>query len=143
MSVYNPQKPRDYLAIVKAVEQAKECGYSLDIKKFHPVASDAQQRYLHFMISYLAMKLGDTYYTMLREIQKNVCPHVFYTSERDKAGKRKYKPLSALTSADASSVIRNVIDYAAVRDIMIPEPDDKASLAYCERELERSSAGWV
>lgn len=89
------------------------------------------------------MKLGDTYYTMLREIQKNVCSHIFFTSERDKAGKRKYKPLSALNTAEASSVIRNVIDYAAVRDIMIPEPDDKASLAYCERELEHSSAGWV
>ncbi len=143
MAVYNPNDPRAYLQIVKAVEKAKECGYLLEIKKFHPVATDKQQRYLHFVISYLAFKLGDTFYSMLRDIQRNVCSHIFYTEERDKTGQRKYKSLSALDTAEASSVIRNVIDFASVRGVMIPEQDDKVGLQYCERELENGGSGWI
>ena len=143
MSVYNPNDPRDYLAIVKAVQKAKDYGYKIELKKFHPIASDKQQHYLHFMVSYHAMKLGDTFYAALRDIQRHVSPNIFYTSRLDSQGNHIYKPLSALTTAEASSVIRNVIDYAAVRGVMIPEPDDNASLAYCERELEASGAGWV
>lgn len=143
MSVYNPQDPRDYLAIVKAVQKAKDCGYRIELKKFHPVATDKQQRYLHFAISYLALKLGDTFYSTLRILQRHVCSHIFYTEEVDKTGQRKYKPLSALNTAEASSVIRNVIDFASIRGIMIPEQDDGIGLQYCERELEASGNGWV
>lgn len=143
MSVYNPNDPRAYLQIVKAVERAKECGYLLEIKKFHPVATDKQQHYLHFVVSYLALKLGDTFYSQLRDIQRRVCPHIFYTNEVDKSGNRKYKPLSALNTAEASSVIRNIIDYASIRGVMLPEQDDKVGLQYCQQELESAGAGWV
>lgn len=143
MAVYNPNDPRDYLAIVKAVEKAKDCGYLLEIRKFHPVATDKQQHYLHFIISYLAFKLGDTFYTTLRDIQRHACIHIFYTDEVDDKGNRKYKPLSALNTAEASSVIRNVIDYAAVREVTIPEADDNLGVNMCKRELEASGAGWV
>ena len=37
MSVYNPNDPRDYLRIVKEVQKAKECGYKIELKKFHPI----------------------------------------------------------------------------------------------------------
>lgn len=143
MSVYNPNDPRDYLKIVKAVQKAKECGYKIEIKKFHPIQTDKQSSYLHFMISYLALKLGQTFYETLRDIQRNVCSYIFYTDEVDKTGNRIYKPLTSLNTAEASSVIRNVIDYANVRSIMIPEPDDQVGLQYCKRELENSGAGWV
>lgn len=143
MSVYNPNDPRDYMAFLKQFEKLKDNKCLIEMKKFHPIASDKQQHYLNFMISYLALKMGDTFYTTLREIQRRICPHIFYTEERDKQGERIYRPLTSLNSAQASSVIRNVIDYASVRGIMIPEPDDKLSLKYCERELESSSAGWV
>lgn len=142
MSVYNPNDPREYLAIVQAVQKAKECGYKIEVKKFYPIQTDKQANYLHFMVSYLAMKLGQTFYDTLRDIQRNVCSYIFYTSEVDKTGQRKYKPLTALNTAEASSVIRNVIDYASIRSIMIPEPDDKVGLAYCQKELE-SASGWV
>lgn len=143
MSVYNPNDPRDYLAFLKDFERLKECKCLIEMKKFHPVATDKQQRYLHFMISYLALKLGDTFYSMLREIQRRVCPHIFYTDVVDKKGERKYKPLTSLDTAEASSVIRNVIDFASVRNIMIPEPEDEPSIKMCKRELESSGAGWV
>lgn len=142
MSVYNPNDPRSYLAIVKAVEKAKDCGYLLEIKKFHPVATDKQQRYLHFMISYWAMKNGETFYDTLRNIQLHIAPVPFYTGEKDKRGNDIFKPLSALDTAEASSVIRNFLDYASMNGTPIPEMDDKVGLAYCQKELE-SADGWV
>ena len=91
MAVYNPQDPRDYLKIVKEVEKAKECKYKIEIKKFHPVQTDNQQRYIHFMISYWAMKNGETFYDTLHHIQLHVAPVPFYTGEKDKNGKDKFK----------------------------------------------------
>lgn len=143
MAVYNVNDPRSYLAVMKEIEKAKSCQYLIEVKKFYPVATDKQQAYLHFIVSYLAFKLGDTFYSMLREIQRHVASHIFYTSEHDKYGNRKYKPLTALNTAEASSVIRNVIDYASIRGIMLPEIDDTVSLQICKRELESSSAGWI
>lgn len=143
MAVYNPQDPRDYLKIVKEVEKAKECKYKIEIKKFHPVQTDNQQRYIHFMISYWAMKNGETFYDTLHNIQLHICPVPFYTGEKDKRGKDTFKPLSALTTAEASSVIRNFLDYANMNGTPIPEPEDKISIDYCKRELESSGSGWV
>lgn len=143
MSVYNPNDPRDFHAFLKEFERLKDCKCLIEMKKFHPVATDKQQRYLHFVIGFLALKSGDTFYSTLRNIQRRVCPNIFYTDEKDKNGNRLYKPLTALNTAEASSVIRNVIDYANVMNIMIPEPDDEPSIRMCKRELESSGAGWV
>lgn len=143
MSVYNPNDPRDYLSICKFIEKAKSCKFLIDMKKFHPVQTDSQQRYIHFMLSYWAMKNGETFYSSLRNLQEHICPVPFYTGEKDERGNQKYKPLTALTTAEASSVIRNFLDYASMNGTLIPEPDDKASIAYCKRELEQSGAGWV
>ncbi len=142
MAIYDLNDPRQYLKMVKDIERYKDNKQLIEIIKFHPVQTEKQANYIHFMISYLSWKMGDTFYTTLRDIQRHVCPHIFYTNEVDKGENRKYKPLSALNTADASSVIRNVIDYAAVRGISIPEPDDKVGLAYCKKELE-SADGWV
>lgn len=142
MSVYNPNSPQDYLKIVKAVEHYKETNQLIEIKKFHPVQTDKQQRYIHFMLSYWAMKNGETFYSALRNLQQHVAPVPFYTGEKDDKGRDKFKPLSALTTAEASSVIRNFLDYASMNDCPIPEPDDVVSINYCSRELE-SADGWV
>lgn len=144
MAIYNCRDPRDYMAIVKAVQKAKDCGYRIELKKFHPVATDKQQRYLNFILSYLAMKTGNTFYNILLDVQGNVCPHVFSTGEVDKEkGYPKYKTLSSLTTAEISSVIRNVIEYASGFGIMIPEIEDRQALQFCERELESRGSGWI
>lgn len=143
MAVYNPNDPQDWLQIVRAAEKAKECKYLLEIKKFHPVATDAQQAYLRFAITYYSSKVGQTFFQTLSEIQQGVAPHVFETDLRDRQGYPKYKTLSSLNTAEASSVIRNFIDFASMRGIMIPDKEDKQAMTYCKRELESSCAGWV
>ena len=94
------------------------------------------------MISYWAWKNGETFYDTLHKIQLHIAPVPFYTGEKDKQGNDVFKPLSALTTAEASSVIRNFLDFAGMNGTPIPEIDDKVSLAYCKKELE-SADGWV
>lgn len=142
MSVYNLNHPNDYLKIFKDIERFKENNQVIEIKKYHPLQTDKQQRYIHFMISYFAWKNGETFYDTLHNIQLHVCPVPFFTGEKDKQGKDKFKPLSALTTAEASSVIRNFLDYASMSGTEIPTIDDKVGLAYCKKELE-SADGWI
>ena len=94
------------------------------------------------MISYWAWKNGETFYDTLHKIQLHISPVPFYTGEKDKQGNDVFKPLSSLTTAEASSVIRNFLDFAVMNGTPIPEIDDKAGLAYCKKELE-SADGWV
>ena len=108
---------RTYMEALKEIDKAKEIGYSLEIRKFHPVATDMQKAYLAFIITYLSSKLGQTFYQTLSEIQKNVAPHIFMTGEYD-------------------------IDFAESREIMIPDKEDELAVKYCQREVE-SSKGWV
>ena len=131
-----------YMEALKEIENAKEAGYSLEIKKFHPIATNQQKAYLNFIITYLSGKIGQTFYQTLSEIQKNVAPHVFMTGEYDKHGYPKFKSLGLLNTAEASSVIRNIIDYALSIDIMLPEQNDELAMNYCQRDIE-SNKGWV
>lgn len=142
MAVYNPNDPRDYLAIVKEIERLKDARQLVEIKKYHPVQTDLQKAYLNFIITYYSSKVGQTFYQTLSEIQKYVAPHIFETGEYDKQGYPKYKPLGLLNTAEASSVIRCFLDFASSREIMIPDKDDEQAMKYCQREID-SSAGWV
>lgn len=142
MAVYNPNDPRDYLAIVKEIERLKDARQLVEIKKYHPVQTDLQKAYLNFIITYYSSKVGQTFYQTLSEIQKYVAPHIFETGEYDKQGYPKYKPLGLLNTADTSSVIRNFLDFASSREVMIPDKNDEQAMKYCQREID-SSKGWV
>ena len=130
MAVYNPNDPRDYLAIVKEIERLKDARQLVEIKKYHPVQTDLQKAYLNFIITYYSSKVGQTFYQTLSEIQKYVAPHIFETGEYDKQGYPKYKPIGLL------------LDFASSREIMIPDKDDEQAMKYCQREID-SSSGWV
>ncbi len=142
MAIYNLNNPNDYLKIFKEIEKYRENKQLIEIRKFHPVQTDKQQRYIHFMLSYFSWKTGDTFYNTLHTLQNNICPVVFYTGKKNKEGQNVFKPLSGLNTAEASSVIRNFIDYAGMNGIPIPEPEDKIGVEYCKKELE-SADGWI
>lgn len=142
MAVYDPNDPRDYLAIVKEVEKMKECKQLIEIKKFYPVQTDLQKAYLNFIITYYSGKVGQTFFQTLSEIQQFVAPHIFQTGEYDRKGYPKYKSLGLLNTAEASSVIRNFLDFASSREVMIPDKDDEVAMKFCQRDVD-ASAGWV
>lgn len=133
---------RTYMSALKEIDKAKDGGYSLEIKKYHPVATDMQKAYLNFIITYYSGQIGQTFFQTLSEIQKFVAPHIFETGVYDKQGYPKYKALCLLNTAEASSVIRNFIDYANSHEVMIPDKNDEQAMKYCQREVE-SYKGWV
>lgn len=133
---------RTYMSALKEIDKAKEVGYALEIKKFHPVQTDKQQAYIHFMLSYYSARYGQTFFATLRELQTNICPHIFETGKKDQNNNPLYKPLSALDTQEASSVIRNFLDYSSMAGVNIPTEDDKEAISYCKREVE-SAGGWV
>ena len=128
--------PRWYLAAIKEIDKARDCGYAIDITKHREVATSKQVAYLNFMISYYGYRQGETFYSVLHTIQTEICPHIFGTEGRP-------KPLCYLTTAEMSSVIRNFMDYASMNEVAIPDKDDEQGLRYAKAELASGGAGWV
>lgn len=130
--------PRQYMAAMREIGKARDCGYAIDIVKHREVATDKQMAYLHFIISYFGYKQGESFYSVLRTIQQDVCPHIFLAEDS-----KKPKKLCYLTTAEMSSVIRNFLDYASMSEVVIPSKDDQRGMRLAKAELESGGAGWV
>ncbi len=130
--------PRQYMAAMREINKARDCGYAIDIVKHREVATDKQKVYLYFIISYFGYKQGESFYSVLRTIQQDVCPHIFLAEDS-----KKPKKLCYLTTAEMSSVIRNFLDYASMSEVVIPSKDDQRGMRLAKAELESGGAGWV
>lgn len=130
--------PRQYMAAMKEIDKARDCGYAIDITKHREVATDKQMAYLNFIVSYFGYKQGESFYSVLRTIQQDVCPHIFFAEDS-----KKPKKLCYLTTAEMSSVIRNFLDYASTSEVVIPSKDDQRGMRLAKAELESGGAGWV
>lgn len=130
--------PRQYMAAMREIDKARDCGYAIDITKHREVATDKQKAYLYFAISYFGYKQGESFYSVLRTIQQDVCPHIFLAEDS-----KKPKKLCYLTTAEMSSVIRNFLDYASMSEVVIPSKDDQRGMRLAKAELESGGAGWV
>lgn len=130
--------PRQYMAAMREIDKARDCGYAIDITKHREVATDKQKAYLYFIISYFGYKQGESFYSVLRTIQQDVCPHIFLAEDN-----KKPKKLCYLTTAEMSSVIRNFLDYASMSEVVIPSKDDQRGMRLAKAELESGGAGWV
>lgn len=130
--------PRQYMAAMREINKARDCGYAIDIVKHREVATDKQMAYLNFIISYFGYKQGESFYSVLRTIQQDVCPHIFLAEDS-----KKPKKLCYLTTAEMSSVIRNFLDYVSRSEVVIPSKDDQRGMRLAKAELESGGAGWV
>ena len=130
--------PRQYMAAMREIDKARDCGYAIDVVKHREVATDKQMAYLYFIVSYFGYKQGESFYSVLRTIQQDVCPHIFFAEDS-----KKPKKLCYLTTAEMSSVIRNFLDYASTSEVVIPSKDDQRGMRLAKAELERGGAGWV
>lgn len=130
--------PRQYMAAMREIDKARDCGYAIDITKHREVATDKQKAYLYFIISYFGYKQGESFYSVLRTIQQDVCPHIFLAEDN-----KKPKKLCYLTTAEMSSVIRNFLDYASMSEVVIPSKDDQRGMRLAKAELASGGAGWV
>jgi hypothetical protein len=141
MARYNLRDPRDYLAALDYINQMKEQGQDIDLKKFSPSRSNRQNAYLHLILSYFAHRYGCTLIEC-KEIyfKKYACRDIFLADAVDKAGNHisYYRSTADLSKDEMSGAIRNFIAYADMHGIELPQADDYLAQRICEREIEKT-----
>lgn len=142
MARYKLSDPRDYLAALDYINQMKEQGQDIDLKKFSPSRSNRQNAYLHLILSYFAHRYGCTLIEA-KEIyfKRYACGDIFQVLTDDKNGNRVqyYRSTAELSQPEMSGAIRNFIAYADMHGIELPQADDYLAQRICEREIEKTT----
>lgn len=142
MARYKCSDPRDYLAALDFINQAKEQDFEIELKKFYQRRSGKQNRYYHFVCAYFAHCYGCTEFEAENVYMKQFAArNIFLVEHEDKTGRKiKYFRSSAdLNTAEMASAIKNFLAYAECNGIMIPYENDELGRRYCEQQLEKSN----
>jgi hypothetical protein len=142
MARYKPQDPRDYLAALDFINQAKEQGFDIELKRFYQKRSNPQNRYYHFICAYFAHCYGCTEFEAENVFMKQYAArNIFLVENEDKNGNmmRYFRSSADLDTAEMSSAIKNFLAYAECNGIMIPYENDELGRRFCEQELEKTN----
>lgn len=141
MARYKCSDPRDFLAALDFINQAKDQGFDIELKKFYRKRTNPQNAYLHFALQYFAHCYGCTLLEA-KEIylKQYACRDIFLVDTTDKNGNKVkfFRSTADLNTAEMSSVINNFVAYASCNGIEIPAPNDELGIRYCEREIEKT-----
>ena len=142
MARYKPNDPRDYIAALDFINQAKEQGFDIELKRFYQKRSNPQNRYLHLALGYFAHCYGCTLIEC-KEIyfKRYACRDIFLVETTDKDGNKVeyYRSSADLNTVEMSNAINNFVAYASCNGVEIPAPDDELGIRYCERQIEKTS----
>lgn len=131
--------PQDVLELYNLIEEGRRKGKKLKVSFDRKVHTDPQRKYLHFALSYFAHCYGCTLVEAKeRHLKEYACPELFDSGRRDKGGKVVKRSTTELTDIEYSNAISNFRAYSDINGIPIPDPDDKPSIRYCEREIEKT-----
>ena len=143
MARYKLNDPRDYLAALEYINQQKELGNDVELKRWSPSRSNRQNAYLHLLLSYFAHCYGCTLIEA-KEIyfKKYACRDTFMVETTDRNGNKVkyYRSTADLSTAEMSGAIRNFIAYASMNGIELPEADDVLAQRICEGEMEKTTS---
>ena len=143
MARYKCSDPRDYLAALDFINQAKEQGFDIELKRFYRKRTNPQNAYLHMALSYFAHCYGCTLLEA-KEIylKQYACRDIFLVETTDKNGNRVryFRSTADLNTVEMSNAINNFIAYASCNGIEIPQPNDELGLRYVERQIEKTAA---
>ena len=137
--IINPNDPNDVLELYNLIEEARKKGKKLKVVYDRKVHTDPQRKYLHFALQYFAHCYGCTLVEAKeRHLKEYACPELFDSGKRDKGGKVVKRSTTELTDIEYSNAISNFRAYADINGIPVPAPDDRASIRYCEKEIEKT-----
>ena len=143
MARYKLLDPRDYLAALDFINQAKEQNRDIDLKLYSPKRSSPQNKYYHFICSYFAHKYGCTSYEAENVYMKQIAARkVFESKVIDKDGQEitYFRSSSDLSRPEMSYAISNFLAFAECHNIPIPYEGDERSITLCEREIEKTTS---
>lgn len=132
-------EPNDVMELYNLIEEARKKGKKLKVVYDRKVHTDPQRKYLHFALQYFAHCYGCTLVEAKeRHLKEYACPELFDSGKRDKGGKVVKRSTTELTDIEYSNAISNFRAYADINGIPVPAPDDRASIRYCEKEIEKT-----
>ena len=136
MARYKLSDPRDYMAALDYINQMKELGCDIDLKRYSPTRSNRQNAYLHLILSYFAHRYGCTAIEA-KEIyfKQYACGDIFRVSTQFGD---YYRSTTELSKDEMSGAIRNFVAYAEIHGIELPSADDFVAQRICEREIEKT-----
>lgn len=141
--IYDLKDPRDYMQALDTIQRAAQSKTRIEIRKPHTARSGIQNNYYHFMLRYFASEYGCTI-NEASEIymKRQACPHIFEREKINRMGKqiKTYRSSADLSVEEMSSAIRNFRAWAEMGGIIIPSPDDHASIRYCEKQIEKNES---
>lgn len=141
MARYDLRDPRDFLAALDFINQAKDQGFDIELKRFYRKRTNPQNAYLHLALSYFAHCYGCTLLEA-KEIyfKQYACRDIFLVETTDKNGNnaKYYRSTADLNTVEMSNAINNFVAYAHCNGIEIPAPNDELGIRYCEREIEKT-----
>ena len=136
MARYNPSDASDYLEAIDFINNAKQQGFDIELRKFYAKRSNPQNNYLHFCLSWFANQYGCTAVEAKEVFLKRIAaPQIF---ERECKGITYYLSTSDLTTVEMAGALSNFIEYARINGIKIPPPKNLREIRACEREIEKT-----
>lgn len=123
------------------LQSAAAAHLEIEIKQRRRPKTPQQNNYLHFLCQYFASEYGCTTADAKENYLKRLaCPEIFTTYVRNKRGwlVTTYRSVADLTQDEMSSAIRNFIEWAGIKGIEMPLPEDKAFIRYAKNEIERT-----
>ena len=138
--IIDPNNPDDVTEVINLMEEARKKGKKLKVVYDRKQHTDPQRKYLHFALSYFAHCYGCTLVEAKeRHLKEYACPELFDSGRVDKGGHKVMRSTTELTDIEYSNAISNFRAYCDINGIPIPAPEDRASIRYCEREIEKTT----
>lgn len=125
---------------VKAEHLAKK-GVIVELTEKKPVRTMAQNKYLHVILSYFGLQVGETMEYVKKNYYKILCNKETFIREVDDKYLGKVKILrssSELDSDEFSLTISKFRDWAATEGIYIPSSEEHLMIQQMEVELSRN-----
>jgi len=133
--------PNDMLNLWDFIDKARAKGRKIKVSFDRKLHTDPQRKYLHFALSYFAHCYGCTLVEAKeRHLKRYCCPELFDSGRVDKGGHKVLRSTTELNDIEYSNAISNFRAYCDMNGIPIPDPDDTASIKFCEREIEKTTA---
>ena len=143
MAKYSVRDPRDYLEALDFINQAKEQGFDIELKRYYKKRTNPQNAFLHLALSYFAHCYGCTLLEA-KEIyfKQYACREIFLVETTDKNGRnvKFFRSTADLNTVEMSNAINNFMAYASCNGIEIPQPNDELGLRYVERQIEKTKS---
>ena len=131
----------DFSLLDKLVQYSASLHLEIELNQKRRARTLPQNSYLHFLCAYFAAEYGCTM-AEAKEVylKRQACPEIFARHVTNKRGQviTTYRSMTDLTLDETSSAIRNFIAWAAIGEIELPLPEDKAFIRYATNEIQRT-----